>query len=96
MLELIAPPLPGGLPELLHRAVIEAALSQLHERHLHISSVSLATAPSRDSDQAELREARLQHAIYVLEQAGIDRRAVTITQAAVGDGVRFRFVGQRR
>lgn len=96
LLELIAPPLPGGLPELLHRAVVEAALSQLHERHLHISSVSLATAPSKDCDQAELREARLQHAIYMLEQAGIDRRAVTETQAAVGDAVRFRFIGQRR
>lgn len=94
LLELIAPPLPGGLPELLHRAVVDAALSQLRDQHLQISSVGLATAPSTDTEQGELRDARLQHAIYVLEQAGIDRRCVTTSQAAVGDGVRFRFFGQ--
>lgn len=99
LLELLVPPLPDGLPELLHGAAIRRALADLRDSDRRVSTVALAIHASDDEEQAELREARLQHAVFLLERSGLDRGQVTRTtgdddsHAAIGDGVRLRFFG---
>ena len=93
LLELRVPALPGGLPELVHGALIGKALAELQAGNRLIASVDLATATSDDGDQALLREARLQHALFVLERAGVGRHRTATLRAAVGDDVRLRFFG---
>lgn len=99
LLELLVPPLPDGLPELLHGAEIKRALADLRDSRRSVASIALAIQESSDQNEAELREARLQHAIFLLERSGLDRGQVTRTtgrddtHAAIGDGVRLRFFG---
>jgi len=93
LLELRVPPLPGGLPELVHGALLERALSDLRERHHSVSSATVATGPSSDADEREVREARLQHAVLLLERGGLSRHRVSSGQAPVGNDVRIRLFG---
>ena len=101
LLELLVAPLAGGLPELLHGAAIKRALADLHDSHCQIANVTLAIFESHDGNETELREARLQHGIFLLERSGLDRGQISRatdrddTLAAIGDGVRLRFFGSR-
>lgn len=99
LLELLVPPLPEGLPELLHGAAIKRALADLRDSDRRVANVTLAIQASDHEDEAEVREARLQHAVFLLERSGLHRGQVTrttgddATRAAIGDGVRLRFFG---
>lgn len=101
LLELLVAPLPDGLPELLHAAAIRRALVGLRDSHCHITNVTLAIFESQDGNESGLRQARLQHAIFLLEHSGLDRGQLSRatgrdeTLAAIGDGVRLRFFGSR-
>ena len=108
LLELRVPPLPDGLPELLHGAAIKRALANLRDSPRRITQVALAIEPSADPNESDVREARLQHAIFLLERGGLDRGQLVRTtegdeahaaignhsRSRIGDGVRLRFFGR--
>ena len=108
LLELLVPPLADGLPELLQGTAIRRALADLRDSQRRITQVTLAIEPSDDEDESEVREARLQHALFLLERSGLDRgQLVRATDgndvhaavgnnphATIGDGVRLRFFGR--
>ncbi len=102
LLELLVAPLADGLPELLHGAAVERALADLRDSRCRIANVTLAILENHDEDEAEVREARLQHALFLLERSGLDRGQLSRatdrdeTLAAIGNGVRLRFFGSRR
>ncbi len=101
LVELLVPPLPEGLPELLDGAAIKRALADLRDSRCRVANVTLAISESDDADEMQVREARLQHAIFLLERSGLDRGQLTratgrdATPAAMDDRVRLRFFGSR-
>jgi hypothetical protein len=95
--EIVVPPMPDGLPDLVDPAPIREAVAQLAAQGRHIGWVSLAIGAKPRSDTERLdRRARLNHAVYLLRQAGIAAGRITAVTAAPdlpGDGVRIRFFG---
>ncbi|HEV7858992.1 MAG TPA: caspase family protein [Pyrinomonadaceae bacterium] len=96
--EIIVPPRPHSIPELVNPVPIQEAIADLKAQGWKITWVSLSTAQIEDQAEQETRAIRLVNAEYILKDAGIDGRRVTSVAGKAdfsGDGVRIRFFGIR-
>jgi hypothetical protein len=105
--EILVPPRPNSLPELVDPAPIKAAIAELKAQGWRITWVSLSTAPAADEIEQETRAARMANAEYILKQsdlpvivskgkrADIGERITSVAGRAGfdGDAVRIRFFG---
>lgn len=98
LLEVLALPMPGRLPDLIDAQVVQDALAQLEAQGKVIQRVSVATAAGADAETERLdRLARANHASYLLRKGGIPAERITAVAEAPGmegPGVRIRFFGQ--
>jgi hypothetical protein len=96
--EIIVPPRPHSIPELVNPVLIQEAIADLKAQGWKITWVSLSTAQTEDQTEQDTRAIRLVNAEYILKDAGIDGRRVTSVAGKAdfsGDGVRIRFFGIR-
>jgi len=105
--EILVPPRPNSLPELVDPAPIKAAIAELKAQGWKITWVSLSTAPAANENEQETRTARMANAEYILKQSDIPviaakGRRVDISERITsvagragfeGDAVRIRFFG---
>jgi uncharacterized caspase-like protein len=97
LLEVVVPPSPDGFEDLLDPRSLQDALARLRSAKRTISWVSIATAKSPNAKTAGARQARANHALYLLKKSGFDeKRTTTLVSAAdmTGDGIRVRFFGR--
>ncbi|HLO94582.1 MAG TPA: caspase family protein [Burkholderiaceae bacterium] len=98
LLEVVALPVPGRLPDLIDAQVVKGALARLAAEGKVIHRVSVATAAGADAETERLdRLARSNHASFLLRQGGIPADRITAVAEAPGmqgPGVRIRFFGQ--
>ena len=100
--EIVVPPRPDGLPELVDPKPIRAALEELRRQGWQVTWVSLAAAPAdaegeREQElQRNRRLMRLMNAEHILKRAGVEGKRITSVAGRddfSGDGVRVRFFG---
>jgi len=105
--ELLVPPRPGSLTELVDPAPIRAALAELKAQGWKITWISLSTAATVDEVEQETRAARMANAEYILKHSDVplfvskgatpdiaDRiTSVSGKEDFSGDSVRIRFFG---
>lgn len=98
--EIMAPPRPDSIPDLVDPVPITEALAELKAQGWTVTWVSLATAAAPPGDEKRLQDAlramRLANAEHILKNAGIKSVSITSvsgTKDFSGDGVRIRFFG---
>jgi len=69
--EILVPPRPNSLAELVDPAPIKAAIAELKAQGWKITWVSLSTAPTTDESEQDLRAARMANAEYILKHSDI-------------------------
>jgi hypothetical protein len=97
--EIIAPPRPDSIPELVDPAPIQQAITELKAQGWKITWVSLSSAPTDNKLEQNIRTLRLANARYILKRAGIELRRITSASGREdfsGDGVRVRFFGVKQ
>jgi hypothetical protein len=98
LLEIVAEPMASDLPDLLDPAPITRALEELSSEGRAVRWVSVAgSADTCSVGECLDRRSRLNHAIYLLHEAGISPRVVTAVSDAQdlhGNGIRIRIFGQ--
>ncbi len=105
--EILVPPRPNSLPELVDPAPIKAAIAELRSQGWKVTWISLSTAPTTDEAEQETRAARMANADYILKNsniplfvskgkpADIGERLTSVSGRAgfSSDAVRIRFFG---
>jgi len=94
--ELNLSPPTRGFKDVVDADQVLAAIAELKSQGRTVTWVSVAVARSTDPREYDGRLARLTHATYVLNRAGIDERrlsAVPTADDVNGDSVRLRFFG---
>lgn len=85
-----------GYSDIVDASEVLARIASLRNQKRTITWVSVAVSPSTDQRVYDGRLARATHAAYVLKNAGIDGRRITVVPTASdvsGDAVRLRFFG---
>ncbi len=94
--EIVARANPDRIPDLVDPLPLQDAINQLRNGGWEITWISLATGAINDEVKQGLRDARLEHARYLLKQMGIPGVRITAVTAAndfEDDGVRIRIFG---
>jgi hypothetical protein len=94
--EIVARDNPDRIPDLIDALPLQDAINQLRNGGWEITWISLATGAINDEVKQGLRDARLEHARYLLKQMGVPGVRITAVTAAndfKDDGVRIRIFG---
>ncbi|MCZ8077379.1 MAG: caspase family protein [Paucibacter sp.] len=98
LLEVIAKPIAGRIPDLIEDQPINEALALLASVGKSVLRVSIATAAGAATETERLdRLSRLNHATYLLRRGGVSADRITAVADVPdleGSGVRIRFFGQ--
>ncbi len=97
--ELVVNARPNRHPDLVDPEPLRAAVNELKNQGWEITWVSLATGAINKEEEQATRDARLDHAQYVLKQMGIPgvrMTSVTAVSDFKNDGVRVRIFGIRK
>lgn len=97
--EVVVNAVPNGHPDLVNPEPLRTTVNELKNQGWEISWVSLATGAINKEDEQATRDARLDHAQYLLKQMGIPgvrMTSVTAVSDFKNDGVRVRIFGVRK
>lgn len=85
--EILVPPRPGSLPELVDPVPIKAAIVELKAQGWKITWISLSTAPTADEAEQETRSARMANAEYILKHSDVPLFVSKGTNSEIGDRI---------